>query len=82
MNLTVLRTGLALLWLTVGVGLLTRQWWAGPGLDLRAGGRNLTLFGTVAVVLAGWNLFRLAVSRRRPRADLRAELARRRAGRE
>lgn len=78
MNLTVLRVGLALMWLVVGVGLLTRGWWADPGLDVRAGGRNLTLFGAAAVVLALWNVVRLGLSRRRPAVDLRERLAARR----
>ena len=81
MNLAVLRVGLALMWLVVGVGLLTRGWWADPGLDARTGGRNLTLFGAAAVALAVWNVLRLALSRRGPAVDLRKRLAaRRRAG--
>ncbi len=78
MNLAVLRVGLALMWLVVGGGLLTRGWWADPGLDARAGGRNLTLFGAAAAALAGWNVLRLGLSRRAAPADLRERLEARR----
>ena len=79
MNLSTLRIGLAFLWGSVGVGLLTRSLWAGGALDARAPQRDLTLFGVVALALAGWNLFRFASSRaRRPRVDLADEIANRR----
>ena len=76
MDLTALRLGLACLWGVVGLGLLTRSWWAGGALDARAAGRDLTLFGGVALALAGWNLFRVALSRsRRPRVRIADEVA-------
>lgn len=83
MHITALRVGLSLLWGGVGLGLLTRSWWAGAALDARAAGRDLTLFGVVALALAGWNLFRVAATQvRRDRVDLATELADRRARRE
>ena len=43
---------------------------------------DLTLFGIVALALAGWNLFRVGSSRaRRPRVDLADAIANRRARR-
>ena len=82
MNINAFRLGLALLWGGVGTGLLTRAFWAGGALDARAPGRDLTLFGVVALALAAWNLFRIVTTRaRRPRVDLADAIASRRAGR-
>lgn len=81
MNLSVLRAGLALLWLVVGVGLLTRNWWAGDRLDALADGRNLTLFGLAAAALAVWNIVRLWLAnraRRRAGPGLREQVTARR----
>ncbi len=80
LNTSTLRVGLAALWLAVGAGLLTRHLWDDGGLDARAGGRDLTLFGVVAVALGAWNVLRLWLARPKPRPDL-SELidARRRA---
>lgn len=71
MNLTVLRLSFAFLWLVIGLGLVFREHLF-PALGMtEAANNNWTLAGVMALLFAGWNVFRTFVGngpRRPPRS--------------
>lgn len=71
MNLTWLRASFAFLWLLIGLGLVFREYLF-PALGVDEGANsNWTLAGIMALVFAGWNLFRIVIgnpSRRAPQS--------------
>ncbi len=70
MNLTALRVSFAFLWAIIGLALVFRERLF-PALGVEdTANNNWTLAGTLALVFAGWNLFRAFVGngRRAPRS--------------
>jgi hypothetical protein len=66
MNTKIFNVAFLLLWLSICIGLLTRDLWMPPDLLERVSGPNTPLMIAITALLALWNLMRLLVAYRFP----------------
>lgn len=62
MNSKVFNLALMAFWLLILLGLLTRDWWAGPELNDKLSGPQTPMVIMVAGVLAMWNFMRFFIA--------------------
>src|SRR4051812_46868775 len=62
MNSKLFNLALMCLWLTLCVGVMTREWWAPDGMRARIDTWNPTLVMAVSGLLAVWNFVRFFVA--------------------
>ena len=64
MNSKLFNLPFLILWVTLGVGMLLRDWWMPDDLRKRISDENAQLVMLVAAVFAAWNVTRLLAARR------------------